>query len=114
MATQIGEKGVGLKFVMFSSSRLQISTKSAAGSCTAKVLDAAAWLDSQNKSPLLLTVDAGTSLQEDGTEIEITISAADHPIFEFTFTEILFLLRTRTACGTPAGSGTVRLTLTQP
>ena len=84
---------------MFSSSKIQISTKNAAGGCTATVLDAAAWLDSQNKSPLLLTIDTGTSLQEEGTEVEITVSAADHPIFEFTFTEIMFLLRTRTACG---------------
>ena len=96
---QIGEKGVGLKFVMFSSAKIKISTKSASRDCTAVVLDAAAWLDSQNKSPLLLTVDAGASLQEEGTEVEVTISAADHPIFEFTFTEIMFLLRTRTACG---------------
>ncbi len=53
---QIGEKGVGLKFVMFSSSKMRISTKSAAGACTATVLEAASWLNSDSSSPLLLTI----------------------------------------------------------
>jgi Histidine kinase-, DNA gyrase B-, and HSP90-like ATPase len=96
---QIGEKGVGLKFVMFSSSKIQISTKSAEGACTAIVLDAAAWLNSENKSPLLLTVRPESHLVSVGTEVEITISDPEHPVFGFSFTELTFLLRTRTACG---------------
>ncbi len=34
-----------------------------------------------------------------GTEVEITISDPEHPIFAFSFTELKFILRTRTACG---------------
>lgn len=34
-----------------------------------------------------------------GTEVEITISDPEHPVFGFSFTELTFLLRTRTACG---------------
>ncbi len=96
---QIGEKGVGLKFVMFSSSKIKLSTRSSEGACTATVLDAAAWLDSENKSFLLLSIDPQTHLAGMGTEVEITLSDPQHPIFNFTFTELVFLLRTRTACG---------------
>jgi anti-sigma regulatory factor (Ser/Thr protein kinase) len=95
---QIGEKGVGLKFVMFSSSSFRISTSGAAGSCTATIADAAAWLNSNSTSPLYLT-KVETSLISDGTEVEIKVAAEDHPIFNYNFQELLFLLRTKTACG---------------
>jgi hypothetical protein len=95
---QIGEKGVGLKFVMFSSSSFRITTSGAAGSCTATIVDAASWLNSDSASPLYLT-KVETSPISDGTEVEIKVAAEDHPIFEYNFNEVLFLLRTKTACG---------------
>ncbi|MBV1795863.1 ATP-binding protein [Siccirubricoccus sp. G192] len=95
---QIGEKGVGLKFVMFSSSKLKVSTNGANGPCTASIVDAASWLNSENQRPLLLTVVGGSEIAE-GTEVEITIDDENHPVFNYSFFELLFLLRTRTACG---------------
>lgn len=96
---QIGEKGVGLKFVMFSSAKFTILTKSEKGTCEASVADASSWLSSNTDVPLLLSVDPSPQKESIGTVIEIKLNDLEHPIFQYSFQELQFLIKTRTACG---------------
>jgi anti-sigma regulatory factor (Ser/Thr protein kinase) len=94
----IGEKGVGLKFVMFSSSAFKIATRAGGRGCTVRVEDAASWLNSEALQDLFLTRIDGAEIF-DGTEVELKVAAEDHPLFNLSFEELVFVLRTKTACG---------------
>jgi molecular chaperone HtpG len=54
---QIGEKGVGLKFVIFSSSKFSLETSGENGSCSAQIVDAAAWVNSTSPDSLSLDLE---------------------------------------------------------
>lgn len=97
-ANQIGEKGVGLKFVIFSSKLFKIKTNSEDGGCIATIEDAYSWLQSDRNDQLYLDISENTS-GEGGTEIEIRLSTDDHPVFKYSFKELLFILKTKTALG---------------
>lgn len=96
---QIGEKGVGLKFVIFSSSSFSLETRSSKGHCIAKIDGAASWVNSSTMDSLDLILEEGDPKGEEGTRIEVTIDAPDHPIFNYSFEDLIFLLRTKTAVG---------------
>lgn len=96
---QIGEKGVGLKFIMFTSNTFEVTTVSAAGGCLVKVNDAAAWVNSSSQETLSLHRAEAPKEFGQGTQIKVRLSDQNHPIFSFGFQELLYLLRTKTACG---------------
>ena len=98
-SNQIGEKGVGLKFVIFSSSDFRMKTSGHRGACTAVIEQASAWVESPSDDPLELDLSQDKPLSESGTQVEITVTAEDHRIFDYSFEELIFLLRTKTALG---------------
>lgn len=96
---QIGEKGVGLKFVIFSSAKFILETTGTNGAGTAKIDGAAAWVDSDSMDTLDLDLTEVTPNDAPGTRVEVVLSASDHPIFNYSFEDLIFLLRTKTAIG---------------
>jgi hypothetical protein len=96
---QIGEKGVGLKFVIFSSANFSLQTSGAEGACAVKIDGAAAWVDSTTMDSLGLDLTETAPSDAPGTHVEVVLSASDHPIFDYSFEDLIFLLRTKTAIG---------------
>jgi DNA topoisomerase VI subunit B len=80
LSNQIGRKGVGLTFVLFSTTSFEIETHSSTGSASAKILGAQAWLDSNDNADLFVEIsdiDPGTN----GTAIRARIADGDAAIF---------------------------------
>ena len=98
-SNQLGQKGVGLKFVIFTSSRFKIATNNGSTASEAIIDDAAAWSRSSSETPLELELRDGSADQLTGTRVDIVLDNKNHPIFNYTFRDILFLLRTKTALG---------------
>ncbi|MGA7339029.1 MAG: ATP-binding protein [Terracidiphilus sp.] len=96
---QIGEMGVGLKFVIFSSASFLLESNGAKGACTARIDDAAAWVSSASAEPLELDLIETASNGSHGTLVEAVLSAPDHPLLDYSFEDLIFLLRTKTAIG---------------
>ena len=96
---QIGEKGVGIKFVIFSSSSFRLESGSAKGACVATIQGASAWVQSKSDDQLILDLEKTAKSEEIGTRVEISVSDQAHPIFDYSFEELIFLLRVKTAIG---------------
>ncbi len=93
----IGEKGVGLTFVMFSCNDFMIKSGTKNGCSVARVKDAYYWKQSTDDNPLILNFE---KINDDFIGTEITLNNVhDIPIFELRFEQIKFILRTRTAIG---------------
>lgn len=97
---QIGQKGVGLSFVVFTSCKFELESRHEKGTRRATVLDAATWVNAKDDAPLLLHISELTPTQgETGVTIRMTLNDPDHPVFGLTRDQIEFALRTRTAVG---------------
>lgn len=94
----IGEKGVGLKFVIFSSDHFFVKSGNGKGTATATIVDAKTWKKSTDDRILPLKI---TTQEESfrGTRIEVK-NIDNEFIFNLTFPQFRYLLRTRTALGT--------------
>ena len=97
-ADLVGEKGVGLKYVIFSSSQFELSTRGKSGACNVAIHGASDWAKSDSDEDLLL-VRGEDSDVETGTRVKVLVADHDHPIFKYTFEELVFILRTKTAVG---------------
>lgn len=105
----IGEKGVGLTFVIFSSNGFSLDTKSVKGSYSCKIRNADNWVKrSSIKEEDIPKIDnpevsSKKNKPEDTyTDIKIEdVQTIDEglDIFELTLTRIEYLLRTKTAIG---------------
>lgn len=98
-ANQIGEKGVGLKFVIFSSSHFKIETSGSKGHCTAQIEQAAAWVGASSDVLQLDLDENAVPANLHGTRVELILCDSNHPLLDYTFAELLFRLQTRTALG---------------
>lgn len=98
MTNQIGQKGVGLTFILFSSNSFELESHHTEGARVAKIEGARSWLDTESESDLLL-YEERTEPSTLGTKIKIRLATNDHPIFDLTFEELMFAIRTRTALG---------------
>ena len=97
--TTIGEKGVGLKFVLFQSLRFELKTRSLDeedGSISI-IEDAVVWKNKSDESDLPLSIDKISGL-EVGTTVKVT-GVDNDEIFSMNIESLKFLLRTRTAVG---------------
>jgi hypothetical protein len=95
--TSIGEKGVGLTFVLFSSNDFKITSGTSNGSKSALINDAFNWKNSTSNNSLQLTLeDPETKIE--GTRVELK-KIKDCPIFKLSFEQLQFVLRTKTALG---------------
>ena len=96
---QVGEKGVGLKFVIFSSSSFRMKTSGPRGACTVAIEQASAWVQSTSNETLDLDLTTEEPRQPSGTTVELRVADDNHSVFDYSFDELLFLLRTKTALG---------------
>jgi molecular chaperone HtpG len=93
----IGEKGVGLKFAMFSCNDFYILSGNEKGTSEAFVIDAFTWKTSVDEHPLDLIHDSVTDKIQ-GTTV-ILNNLPEIPILSLTLNQLKFVLRTRTAIG---------------
>lgn len=97
---QVGQKGVGLTFVIFMSDVFEISSRHQDGDCQACVKNASSWLSHEDDSQLPLSIeDCKTNAGATGVDIKIVVNDPDHPIFLLSADQLMFVLRTRTALG---------------
>lgn len=95
---QIGKKGVGLTFVLFSTSSFEIETHSDSGSVIARVQGARAWIDADTDDEIF--IDEGeVEAKPYGTRIKLTLADESSALLQLSFSELVFALRTKTALG---------------
>ena len=93
----IGEKGVGLKFALFSCNDFYIKSCNNSNAIEAIVKDAHNWKSSTEDIKLSLEHNTITP-NFDGTEVVLK-KLPEIPIFSLKLTQLIFVLRTRTAIG---------------
>jgi len=93
----IGEKGVGLKFAMFSCNDFYIKSGNENGTSEATVIDALNWKASIEEKPLDLIHDLSDETFQ-GTEVVLK-NIPEIQILSLSQNQIKFVLRTRTAIG---------------
>ena len=93
----VGEKGVGLKYVIFSSNYFQIKSGTTSGSSTGTIIGARGWKDSLNNESLLLEYQNSENPGK-GTHVKIS-DVLNDTLFELTLKQLEFTLRTCTAIG---------------
>ena len=96
----IGQKGVGISFVIFSSSRFEIETHHPEGSCRASISGAWAWIDAQTNELPKLSIEQIETKDSFGTKVTLSLpSESHHDFFEYSYDQLAMILRTRTAMG---------------
>lgn len=93
----IGEKGVGLTFVIFSCNKFNIKTGYKNVTTIGYIQDAYNWKNSTISDQILLKID-NSDEEFQGTKIEL-FDVKDSPIFRLTFEQLIYVLRTKTAIG---------------
>ncbi len=99
--SQIGQKGVGLTFVIFSTTRFELETHHVGGSRRAVIRGARSWVDLEGDQQLIADVDE-IYAQENGVLIKLKVADEGHPLWSLTHAELEYVLRTRTALGNTA------------
>lgn len=95
--SSIGEKGVGLTFVLFSCNDFRIHSGNENGSSIGKIKDALNWKKSSCNDSVKIQLEKPTE-EIHGTKV-ILNEIGDIPLFKLTFEQIKYILRTRTAIG---------------
>ena len=96
----IGQKGVGVSFVIFSSSVFEIESHHEEGSSKASILDAWAWIQSQNDKLPQLSFETLEPSDARGTKISVTLPPdEEREFFNLTVEQLIMILRTKTAFG---------------
>ena len=96
----IGQKGVGISFVVFSSAEFEIESRHADGSCRASISGARAWIDASTSELPKLDIEILEATNPTGTKITLVLpSDAHYDFFECSFDQLAMILRTRTAIG---------------
>lgn len=93
----VGEKGVGLTFVMFSCNDFYIKSGNEKGTRIAKVTDAYNWKRSSDSSLLNLVFD-DVDEEYQGTEVCLN-KVVESPVFKLKFEQLKYILRTKTSIG---------------
>lgn len=95
--SSIGEKGVGLTFVLFSCNKFTITSGTEKGSRVGRIDDALNWKMSSNHENVSLELSEPSS-HFLGTKVELN-RIGDIPLFNLSSSQVIHLLRTRTAIG---------------
>ena len=99
-AALIGQKGVGISFVIFSSAAFDIETHHENGSSRAAITGAWAWIESQTDQLPTLQIENVSHVERYGTTVCITLpEESDYQFFNLSLNQLEFVLRTRTAIG---------------
>ncbi len=93
----VGEKGVGLKFVIFNSNYFNIKTASSKGASEGEIVDASSWKLSNDNRSLSLKYK---EIENDfiGTRIVLR-DCSENNLFNLKEEQMKYVLRTRTAIG---------------
>lgn len=95
--TSVGEKGVGLKFAIFSCNNFSLKTATKNSACHVFVKDAYNWKKGSHNIDLPLNKE---DIEPNFTGTEIVLSEVqDSPIFDLSLDQLKYILRTRTAIG---------------
>lgn len=100
--SSIGEKGVGLKYVLFQSSKFIIETSDGKTAARATVVDASTWKRQTNETPLLLEQESLEANGNSYTKIQalgIEECTDEEDVFALSYPQMVFVLRTKTAIG---------------
>jgi len=93
----IGEKGVGLTYVIFSGNQFNIKSGTNQGAKNGTIRNANTWKQRDDEEPLYLETG---DLEEDFKGTEVVIEGIQNTtIFELSFKQLEFVLRTKTALG---------------
>ena len=99
-ADTIGEKGVGLKYVIFSSRRFHLRSHHKNGSFEVLAEGAAEWVRSRSNELFNARLQSIENPEgKRGTEIVVQLDDAEHPLLGLGFKQLKALLLTRTALG---------------
>lgn len=96
--SQVGQKGVGLTFVIFSTALFTIETHHQNGSTRATIKGARNWVDLEDDEELFIELSE-IQQEENGLFIKLKIADEAHPLWGLSHKELEYLLRTRTALG---------------
>jgi molecular chaperone HtpG len=99
----IGEKGVGLKFVIFSTNKFRLTSHHEKGSFEVSVDNAADWLRSDGDTEIRFSserIDNPDSLR--GVRVSATLKDDKHEFFDLSEPQLRHLLLTKTAVGSTA------------
>lgn len=100
--SSIGEKGVGLKYVLFQTSRFVIESSDGITAAKATVVDANTWKKQSGDTKLPLELEKLEPRGNSYTRIQafgIEERTDEEDIFSLTFPQMMFVLRTKTAFG---------------
>ena len=101
----VGEKGVGLKFVLFQSTEFEIKSSDGKTAGIATIKDARLWKKSKSEDDLLLDIEPsedltrGTKITLKGIELERDDEEQGASLFTLSFDQFKFLLRNKTFLG---------------
>lgn len=100
----VGEKGVGLKFAVFSSNKFTLETTSTRGKYFCELNKSRDWLHSDADEKLDIEKDYVEEKEKDPTETYTKIELMDvgdaaEQIFVYDFNELSYILRTKTFIG---------------
>ena len=96
----IGEKGVGLKYAIFSTRHFVLESYHKKGSFRVTVEGAADWLRSRSKELFFASfISIDNPDAKTGTKISLVLDDAEHPLLSLSFAQIKTLLLTKTAVG---------------
>ena len=97
---QIGHKGVGISFVIFSSVSFEIESHHKTGSSRASIEGASSWIESSIEDTPQLNFEKIDSHDDLGTKIIIKLPQdSQKDFFTYTFDQLMTVLLTRTAIG---------------
>ncbi len=94
----IGEKGVGLTFVLFSCDRFEINSDDGSNAKKGVITDAASWKKSNSPDFKLTSTFTDVDSGSQGTKITLT-QVEDSPIFRLSNRQLKYVLRTKTIIG---------------
>jgi molecular chaperone HtpG len=92
----IGEKGVGLTFVLFSCNDFYIKSGNSNGTSEGHVTEAHLWKNSSENRELPLIHN---ELNEEFQGTEVILKKVESPVFNLSFNQLKYVLRTRTSIG---------------
>lgn len=98
-ASQIGEKGVGLKYVIFNSNKVKLSTSDGNSSAEIELDGFLNWKNSESTQFPSYQCIQGNK-KDQGTKIELQeLGDRFEKLFQLTMDQLIFVLRTKTAIG---------------
>ena len=104
-ADTVGEKGVGLKFVYFSSTYFEIISSDGSTCSKAIIKDARLWKNSTSDEMLMLdfeeasSIKRGTKITLKGVELDTDSDEEMASIFKISFDQFKYVLRSKTYLG---------------